>query len=96
MINEGIKRGIYEQSTDTAKQDLEIFPSFLYRNFKNHPSYIKMRPKSNQLPKLHTITKIHKFNDLDEITVEKIKLRQIVDQTCTTTYDAAKVNISRY
>ena len=55
-----------------------------------------MRPKSNQLPKLHAIAKIHKFNDLDEIRVEKIKLRQIVDQTCTTTYDAAKVNISSY
>ena len=96
MINEGIKRGIYEQSTDMAKQDLETFQSFPYRNFKNHPSYNKMRPKSNQLPKLHAIAKIHKFNDLDEIRVEKIKLRQIVDQTCTTTYDAAKVNISSY
>ena len=34
------------------------------------------------------LTKLH----LDE----KIKLRQIVDQACTTTYDAAKVNILSY
>ena len=33
MLNEGIKTGIYELSTDTTKQDLEILQSILYRNF---------------------------------------------------------------
>ena len=33
MLNEGLKTGIYELSTDTTKQDLEILQSFLCRNF---------------------------------------------------------------
>ena len=91
MLNEGIKRGTYERSTDTTKHDLETFQSFLYRNFKNHPSYDKMRPKSNQPARLYATAKTHKFNNLDEVTVEKLKFRPIVDQTGTATYDAAKV-----
>ena len=91
MLNKGIKRETYERSTNTTKQDLETFQSFLYRNFKNHPSYDKMRPKSNQPARLYATAKIHKFNDLDEVIVEKLKFRSIVDQTGTATYDAPKV-----
>ena len=50
-----------------------------------------MRPKSNQPARLYATAKTHKFNDLDEITIEKLKFRPIVDQTGTATYDAAKV-----
>ena len=95
MLDEGIKRGTYERSTDTTKHDLETFQRFLYRNFKNHPSYDKMRPKSSQPARLYATAKTHKFNNIDEITVEKLKFRPIVDQTGTATYDAAKV-ISEY
>ena len=91
MLNEGIKRGTFEQSTDTKKQDLKTFQSFLHRNFKNHPSYDKIRPKSNQPARLYAIPKTHKFNNLDEVTVENLKFRPIVDQTGTATYDVAKV-----
>ena len=58
---------------------------------KNHPSYDKIRPKSNQPTSLYATAKIHKCNDLDEVTVEKVKFRPIEDQTGTATYDAAKV-----
>ena len=95
MLDEGIKRGTYERSTDTTKHDLETFQRFLYQNFKNHPTYDKMRPKSSQPARLYATAKTHKFNNLDEITVEKLKFRQIVDQTGTATYDPAKV-ISEY
>ena len=95
MLDEGIKRGTYERSTDTTEHDLETFQRFPYRNFKNHPSYDKMRPKSSQPSRLYATAKTHKFNNLDEITVEKLKFRPIVDQTGTATYDAAKV-ISEY
>ena len=91
MLNEGIKRETYERSTDVAKQDLETFQSFLYRNFKSHPRYDKMRPKSNQPVGLYVTAKTHKFNNLDEVTVKKLKYKPIVDQTGTATYDAAKV-----
>ena len=50
-----------------------------------------MRPKSNQPARLYATAKTHKFNNLDEVTVEKLKFRPIVDQTGTATYDAAKV-----
>ena len=78
MLNKGIKRGTYERSTNTTKQDLETFQSFLYRNFKNHPSYDKMRPKSNQPARLYATAKTNKFNNHDEVTVEKLKFRPIV------------------
>ena len=87
IINKDIKRGTYDRSTDTGKHDLETFQSFLYRNFENHPSYDKMTPKSNQPARLYATAKTHKFNDLDEVTVEKLKFRSIVDAT----YDTAKV-----
>ena len=89
-LNEGIKRVTYEQSTDMTK-DLETFQSFLYWNFKNHPSYDKIRPKSNHPTSLYATAKTHKCNDLDEVTVEKVKFRPIEDQTGTATYDATKV-----
>ena len=91
MLHEGIKRRTYERSADTTKQDFETFQSFLYRNFKNHPSYDKMRPKSNQPAMLYATAKTHKFNNLNELAVGKLKFRTIVDQTGTATYDAAKV-----
>ena len=91
MLDEGIKRGTYERSTDPTKHDLETLQRFLYRNFKNHSSYDKMRTKSSQPVWLYAAAKTHKFNNLDEIAVEKLKFRPIVDQTGTAMYDAAKV-----
>ena len=40
---------------------------------------------------LYATAKTHKFYDLDEATVEKLKFRPIVDQTGTATYEVAKV-----
>ena len=92
MLNEGIKRGTYERSTDMTKQDLETFQSFLYWNLKNHPSCDKMRSKSSQPARWYATAKTHKFNILDDVTVEKLKFRRIVNQAGSATYDAAKVN----
>ena len=50
-----------------------------------------MRPKSNQPARLYATAKTHKFNDLDEITVKKLKFRPIVDPIGTATCDAIKV-----
>ena len=70
---------------------METSQSFLYWNFKIKPSYEKKRPKSNQPARLYVRAKTHKFNNLDEVTAEKLKFRPIVDQTGTATYDATKV-----
>ena len=88
MCHDDIKRTIYERSIDTKRQDLETFQDLLYRNFKNHTSYDKMRTKSNQPASLYRTGKAYKFNDLDEITVAELKFKQIVDQACTATYGA--------
>ena len=50
-----------------------------------------MSPKFNQPGRLYATAKTRKFNDLDEVTVEKLKFRRMVDQTGTGTYNAAKV-----
>ena len=89
-IYECIKWGTYERSTGKTKQDLETFQSFLYRNINYYPSYDKIRPKSNQPARIYATAKTHKFNDLDEITVKKLKFRTIVDWAGTASHDAAK------
>ena len=48
-----------------------------------------MRPVSNQPGRLYTTAKTHKFNSLDEITVENLKFRLTVSQVRTYTYNAA-------
>ena len=48
MIDEGINRGVYTQTTNNTPKDLKTFCDFLYRNFKNHPKYQKIFPTSNQ------------------------------------------------
>ena len=50
-----------------------------------------MRPKSNQPARLYATAKTHKFNNLDEVTAEKLKFRPIVDQTVIANYDTTKV-----
>ena len=61
MLEESIKRGTYEWSTDMTKLDLETFQRFLYRNIKNQPSCGKIRPKSSQPAWLYATAKTHKF-----------------------------------
>ena len=48
-----------------------------------------MRPVSNQPGRLYTAAKTHKFNSLDEITVENLKFWPTVSQVRTYTYNAA-------
>ena len=36
MVNEGIKNGIYKETTYTTLHDLKLFQDFLYHNFKDY------------------------------------------------------------
>ena len=54
-----------------------------------------MQPDTNQPARLYGTAKTHKFEILEDITVENLKFRPIIDQTGTFTYNAAKV-ISDY
>ena len=79
MINESIQKSKYEMTTDTNHEDLEKFQSFLYLNFKSHPSHNDMRPVSNQPARFFAIAETHKFDDYSLVNVNSLKLRPITD-----------------
>ena len=54
-----------------------------------------MRPVSHAPGKLYATAKTHKFNSLDDITVDNLKFRPIISQIGTYTYNVSKV-ISQY
>ena len=75
MINEGIPQGKCRMTMDTTHKDLEKFQSFLYRNFKSHPSYNNMRPVSNQPARFFRTAKTHKFDDYSLNTHEQFQVK---------------------
>ena len=50
-----------------------------------------MRTVANQPAKLFATAKTHKFNNIEDIKVAELKLRPIMDQTGTFTYNCNKV-----
>ena len=50
-----------------------------------------MRPVSNQPGRFFAPAKTHKFTSLNDVTVENLKLRPIIDLTATYTYNTSKV-----
>ena len=75
--------------------DLKHFQDFLYRYFRDENCYDEMHPVSNQPTRFFVTTKSHKFHSLEEINVDQLKLRPIIDQTGTYIYNASKV-IAKY
>ena len=75
---------------DNTLDDLKTFKSFLYRNFYGkYEHYEKMLLKSNQPGQLYGTAKTHKFNSIEDITLENLKLRPIFAHSGTYTYNAA-------
>ena len=95
MVEDGIKDSIYKVAEDNTLKDLKLFKSFLYRNFRKYEHYEEILPKSNQPGQLYGTAKIHKFTNIDEITIDNLKFRPIIAQTGTYTYNAAQV-IAKY
>ena len=91
MIDAGITEGTYEESLDTTLEDLNQFRDFLYRNFKDHPKYKKMFPASHRPARMYGTAKTHKFNNYEDITVENLKLRPIMDQSGTMIYNTSQI-----
>ena len=50
-----------------------------------------MIPGNNQPGRFFATAKTHKFSNFNEITLESLKLRPIVDQTGTCYYNAGKI-----
>ena len=91
MNNEGIAEGKYIETVDNTHKDLKRFQDFLYRNLYKHEQYENMCPKSNQPGRFFATAKTHKFDSVNDITLDKLKLRPIIDQTGTYIYNASKV-----
>ena len=92
MINDGIRGGIYKVIVDNTLDDLKNLKSFLYRNFYGkYEHYEKMLPKCNQPGQLYGTAKIHKFNSIEDLSLENLKFRPIIAQSGTYTYNAAQV-----
>ena len=91
IIKEGIQQGKYIETIDTTQSDLKHFQDFLYRHFKKSEHYDQMHPVSNQPGRFFATAKTHKFTSLNNITVENLKLRPIIDLTGTYTYNTSKV-----
>ena len=79
------------QKQDTTLQNLKWFQDFLYRNFSKHEKYNDMLPSSNQPAQLCETAKTHKFDDINEITVDLLKFRPIISQTGTYMHKTAQV-----
>ena len=88
MVKEGLKNGIYKETTDTTLHDLKLFQDFLYLNFKDYKDYEKMRPVSNHLALLYASAKTHKFDNINDAHLDQLKVRLVMDQTGTYTYNA--------
>ena len=58
MIDEGISNRVYIAIEGKTLEDLKLFCSFLYRNFKKFEYYDKMLPTLNQPGQLYGTTKI--------------------------------------
>ena len=69
MKNEGILQSKYDITTNTTHEDFKKFQSFLYHNFKSHPSYNYIRPVSNHPARFFATAKTHKFDDYSLISV---------------------------
>ena len=91
MVNEGIENGIYMETTDTTLHDLKLFQVSLYCNFLDYKDYEKMRPVSNCPAQLYASGKTHKFDNINDVNLDQLKFRSIMNQTGTYTYNAAKV-----
>ena len=54
------------------------FQDFLYRNLYKHEQYENMCPKSNQPGRFFATAKTHKFDSVNDIALDKLKLHPII------------------
>ena len=58
-------------------------------------SNMRMNPQSNQPSRFFATAKTHNFHSVNDITLDKLKLHQIIDQTGTYIYNASKA-VAKY
>ena len=91
-INRFISKGVYViEENENTLAELKSFQNFVYRTFKKHEKYKKMRPTSSQPARHFAAAKMHKFTDIKQININDLKLGPIIDQTGTHLYDCSKI-----
>ena len=98
LLNHGIQDGKYVGSEDNTLKDLRNFQTFLYRNFKNQQKsedYDKMYLSSHQPGRFFATAKTHHFLSNEDINLNDLKLRPIIDQSGTCQYKTSQL-ISKY
>ena len=92
LINDNISKGIYviEENNNTLTV-LKLFKNWIYRNFKKHGKYKKIRHIASQPARLFATTKTHKFTGMKQINIDNLKLPLIIDQTGTQLYNCSKI-----
>ena len=73
MIDDGIMKGTYVETTDNTLKELSRFQDFLCRNFHNYERYTDMQHDSNQQARLYGTAKTHTFETLEDITIANLK-----------------------
>ena len=80
------------ESTHNTLWDLKRFQGFFYRHFCKRKDYEVMRPRSNQPGRFFATAKTHKCDSIEDISLDSLKLRPMIDQTGTYIYNASKVS----
>ena len=91
MIKEGLTYGTCVKCTDTTIKDLEHFQQFITHHFTEHTKYEKMLPDTNQPAELYGTARTHKFENYDDIKMDNLKVRPIMDQSGTMVYSASQM-----
>ena len=86
MIKDGISEDKYIETSDNTLCDLKKIEDFLHRHLYKHKDYEAIRPCSNQPGRFFA-----KFKPIEDISLERLKLRPIIDQTGTYIYNASKL-----
>ena len=96
MVDHGLKNGIYKVAEENTLKDLNLFKSFLYRSFIKYEHCEEILPKSNHPGQVYGTAMTHKFDEIimmkywsnmniDEITIDNLKIHSIITQTGTLT-----------
>ena len=91
MIYDGISQGKYVKTVDNTHQDLKHFQNFLYRHFYKTECYEKVCPISNKPTHFFATAKTHKYDKIEDINIQNLKVRPIIDQSGTYICNALKV-----
>ena len=87
ITEKGNERGKYIETIYTTYNDLKHFQNFFYRSFKKSEYCDQMRQNSNQPGRFFQTAKRHKIPSLNDIIIENLKLRPVIDLKETYIYD---------